>query len=125
MPGEIVATNGTLVDDQRVEWTFEAVQAYPFGYPMRCRSLAPNDETQQELLGGTPLATRADMLAYLQALNSDFVVAEAMRNCAKQHSLAPLFAARDRTLQEGGDVRPYDTIARLLGLSDRLADVEE
>ncbi len=116
MPGVIVETSGVLLGNDRVQWAFEAVQAYPFGYAMHSRSLAPNSAAQRELLGGEPLSARADMLAYLAAVNSDFIVAEAVRNCAKRKSMAPLYEARERTVTESGNTRPFDTIIRVLGL---------
>jgi hypothetical protein len=116
MPGAIVETSGVLVSEERVEWTFEAVQAYPFGYLMHGRSLAPNAAVQREILGSQPLSNRADMLAFVEAMNSDFMVGEALRNCLKNKSMTPIYEARDRTASEAGNTRPYETILRLLKL---------
>ncbi|MEX2114546.1 MAG: hypothetical protein WD845_15230 [Pirellulales bacterium] len=116
MPGAIVETNGLLLGENRLEWSFEAVQAYPFGYAMHGRALAPSSASQRELLGGEPLSSRADMLAFVAAVNSDFMVAEAVRNSAKRKTMSPLYEARERTVSEGGNTRLFDTVLRVLGL---------
>ncbi len=116
LPGSIVETNGTLLGGDKVLWTFEAVQAYPYGYEMRARALAPNAAVQQAFLNSEPLTSQADMLAYLNAMNSDFMLGEALRMCVKKKSIDPLYAARVRTVTEDGNTRPYDTVLRLLKL---------
>lgn len=116
LPGSIVQTNGTLLSGDKVLWTFEAVQAYPFGYEMHARTLAPNSGVQQAFLNSVPLTAQADMLEYLNAMNSDFMLGEALRLCVKKKSIDPLYAARARTVTEDGDTRPYDTVLRLLKL---------
>ncbi len=116
MPGAIVETDGILAGENRVEWSFEAVQAYPFGYLMHSRSLAPNRAAQRELLGSEPLSTRRDLLAFVEAYNTDFMVGEAIRNCLKRKTMTPLYEARERTAVEAGNTRPYETIIRLLKL---------
>ncbi len=116
MPGAIVETSGVLAGENRVEWSFEAVQAYPFGYLMHGRSLAPNNAAQHDMLGSEPLSTRRDMLAFVEAYNSNFMVGEAIRHCLKRKSTAPIYEARDRTAGEGGSTRPYETIIRVLKL---------
>jgi hypothetical protein len=117
MPGLVVETNGVLVADDRVRWKFEAVEAYPFGYPMECRAVAPRRDVQRKLLGAEPLVERQDMLAYVAAVSSDFALAEAMRNCARRESIEPLLAARERVASESGDTRPFDVVLQLLKLS--------
>ena len=121
MPGSIVKTNGVLTSGNRVEWDFEAVQAYPYGYAMECRALVPQVERMREVLGRAPLADRDDMLTFVSAVQSDFTVAATLRNCLKQQSPEPLYTARDQIASENGDTRPYDTVLRVLKLPPKAA----
>ena len=114
MPGPIVETNGVLLGNQRVLWKFEAVEAYPSGYSMRCRSLAPQGELQRELLGAEPLADRDAMLEFAAAVKTDFLLRDVLRTCVKQKSMALLVSKRDQIKEEGGDTLTFDTAIRLL-----------
>ena len=117
MPGQIVETNGVLTADNRVEWTFEAVQAYPFGYAMQCRALTPKAALERELSGAEPLATRKELLAFVSAVGEDFLLRETLRVCVKNRSMDPLFAARDKVVAESGDPATFDTVIKLLKLT--------
>ncbi|MGD9722211.1 MAG: hypothetical protein AB7O59_11790 [Pirellulales bacterium] len=114
LPGTIVESNGVIESGNRVCWNFEAVEAYPFGYRMECRALAPQTQLEQELLNGTPLTSSQDMLDYLAALKRDFLLLETLRRCVKAKSMEPLSQVRSQVVTEGGDTRPYDTVLRLL-----------
>jgi hypothetical protein len=116
MPGEIVHTNGLITGDRSVQWTFEAVQAYPFGYTMECRALAPQSAVQQELLGREPLTSREAMLAYAGAIRRDIILREALRTCVKRRTFDPLFTMRERIATEKGDTSHFDVVIGLLGL---------
>ena len=119
MPGVIVETNGQLLSDDRVRWQFEAVQAYPYGYAMECRSLVPRSDRQRRITGSEPIQSRADMLAFVAAVEGDFVLDDALRACIKQRSAEPLYDARDKVAGESGDTGPFDTVIRLLNLPPR------
>ena len=60
MPGFVVESNGELTSANRVRWRFNAQEAYPFGYSMRCRSLQSSDENQRAVFNKVLLTTRND-----------------------------------------------------------------
>src|SRR5205823_10514557 len=66
LPGKIVAANGEILSAQRVRWRFPTYHAFPFGYPMTCRSLLPLMERQKPLLGRALLVSREDMLQFVE-----------------------------------------------------------
>jgi hypothetical protein len=117
-PGPIIETNGVLAADNRVAWTFEAVEAYPFGYLMECRALAPQAALQRELLGAQPLATREQMLEFVKLVGSDLALRETLRTCAKRKSLEPLASLRDAIAKEAGDTQSLDACLKLLQNKD-------
>ena len=119
-PGPIVETNGLLVSNRQVRWTFEAVQAYPFGYPMECRSLVALSEVQKKLLGNQPLATREEMLNFVALVDGDFALRETLRSCVKRGTLDPLYRLRDKLAAEAGDnAQSFDKAIKLLKLPPR------
>jgi hypothetical protein len=120
-PGPIVKTNGTLVSDRQVRWTFEGVEAYPFGYTMECESLAVQSELETQLLGRPALTTRAAMVDYLELVRSDETLRQAIVACAAEKSLAPFYKARNELGWLSESKESFDAMRRLLGLPDQLA----
>lgn len=90
MPGTIVETSGRLVSENRVEWKFQASEAFPLGYSMKVRSLEPLIAPQQELFGKTPLTSRADVLEFANLLEQYPVLQRILETCRQQGSLGPL-----------------------------------
>jgi hypothetical protein len=113
-PGVIVETNGVLLADNRTAWKFEAVEAYPFGYPMKCRALVAQVELQRQLLGGQPLAGRASMSELVTLLRGDYALRETLRTCVRQESMEPLTRLRDQLAKDGGDTTSFDECLKLL-----------
>jgi hypothetical protein len=119
LPGLVVETNGVLAGENRVEWDFEAVEAYPFGYAMECRSLVPQEALQRELLGSEPLTARDDMLQFVADVSKDFLLRETLRRSVKEKSTEPLVAARRQIASENGDTEAFDRVMKLLGLGTK------
>lgn len=90
MPGIAVETSGAIVAENRVEWDFDAEEAYPLGYSMTCRSLEADLDFQQKLLGKTPLTKRAELHRFVQLVSRDAGLSKALAQCKQQESLAPL-----------------------------------
>jgi len=90
MSGRIVETNGTLDDNATVTWSFNGGEVFPFGYTMRCRSLEIKDALQKKLLGGTPLAGRKSLQAYIAIMADDDDLRGVLRDCVKKGNLNPL-----------------------------------
>ncbi|MGH7201552.1 MAG: hypothetical protein ACREJB_13155 [Planctomycetaceae bacterium] len=115
MPGTIVETNGRLLADDAVEWRFEAEEAYPLGYAMRCRSLEPNADAQRKLLGRVALTSRRDMLALVMLLDGREELRAALRRCIAGGDLAPLEQLRQQA-EQANDAQQAAPIKRLVEL---------
>jgi hypothetical protein len=121
MPGPIVRTNGTLLSDREVRWTFAGVEAYPFGYAMECESLVMRSELEGKLLGENVLGDRDTMLKYVEIAGSNEAVVQALRVCAKEKSMQPIYDARDRSAAASTTEAAFDAMFELLKLSDASA----
>ena len=104
-PGMIVETNGQILSPNRVRWEFKGADAYPAGYGMRCRVLAPETAVQQELLKGQPLTTPEAMLRLVALVSDQKPLVEALRQCRREHSMKP-FSDYRRSLD--GDTAQTD-----------------
>lgn len=90
VPGAIVETSGERVGANRVRWRFRASDAFPLGYAMSCRSLAPNEAAQRALLGDRRLDEVESMADYAALIRGDAELAAAVKRCIEAGSLAPL-----------------------------------
>lgn len=90
VPGVIMETTGRLIDDNRVRWEFEAVEAYPEGYRMWCRSIEPNAEAQRALWGEVRFADRASLSKLDDAVRQDASLAEAIQATVRHGTLEAL-----------------------------------
>lgn len=115
-PGAIVKTNGTLLSDRSVRWTFEGNDAFPFGYAMECESLDVQTGLEKELLGAPVLDDRDTILKYVEIASSNEAVLDALRACAKEKSLAPFYKARDASAAASTSEQAFDAMFDLLGL---------
>src|SRR4051794_13425117 len=84
VPGKVVETNGQLLADDQVRWRFAAIEAYPLGYEMSCRSLEGQTRVQKDLLQEERLGTRATMLAYVALVGNNPKMLEVLRECRRQ-----------------------------------------
>jgi hypothetical protein len=115
-PGPIVKTNGMLVSDRSVRWTFEGIDAYPFGYAMECESLAAHDELQKAWLGRRVLTTREALVQYIDLVRSDPALRQALLACAEENNLAPFYQARGEAPVASATEKAFDAMGKLLGL---------
>jgi hypothetical protein len=99
MPGKVVETNGNVLTDTRVRWRFGAEEAYPQGYEMFCSSLEAQVKNQKELLGGQPLADRECMLEFVNEVEGNDKLIEALEACRKQKGMAPLYEVRKQQIE--------------------------
>lgn len=119
VPGEVVATNGVLLAPDRVRWQFSGFDAYPSGYTMACRSLAPQADAQNMLLRATPLATREAMLQFVALVADDPALLQRLQECRRQHSMEPLKAYRKSLATRKGDAEQRaraDQVMKFLNL---------
>ncbi|REK17191.1 MAG: hypothetical protein DWQ37_06900 [Planctomycetota bacterium] len=116
MPGDIIETNGTLLSDRRVRWTFTGMQAYPFGHRMACRSLSVQRDLVRELCGADVLDDRAAALRFVNLVQSDDALREALAACVEQRSLQPLSDRLDAESTDGVTRLNESATEALLGL---------
>lgn len=89
VPGTVVETTGERTAENRVVWRFDASAAFPFGYDMTVRSLAPNEAAQKAVFGGLRLKS-LDRLAEYAALVRDPTLAALVEKSIAAGSLKPL-----------------------------------
>jgi hypothetical protein len=90
MPGKVVETTGTLAADNRVLWTFEGREAYPFGYPMSASSLEPNTAAQEKAFRRTVVTGRDELVALVDVLEKHDDLKVVLKQCIALGSAAPL-----------------------------------
>jgi hypothetical protein len=123
VPGEIVETNGQLLASSRVRWQFQAEAAYPLGYVMECRSLFVDAEAQKQLLPGAPLASREAMLELVSLVAGKERLAEALVECRRKKSMAPLYEFRQRANTTAGGEQDVKSVERILKLCELPANM--
>lgn len=108
IPGEIIETNGRLVRDGRVQWTFSGTQAWPSGHSMNVRSLAPASEAIGLLAGKSFKPTRENLTRIIDIVAADEPLLAAIQKCRKEGSPKPLIAYHEEVSGNG------ESLARLL-----------
>jgi hypothetical protein len=89
LPGEIVESNGSIIARDRTRWRFLSVEAYPFGYSMKCRSLEL-DAKMMKLIKEQPLPDRDVMIRYVRLVQGEDSLIKVLRDCRDRESLDPL-----------------------------------
>lgn len=116
VPGIVVETSGTLLDDNRVRWEFGGDEAFPYGFPMAVRSLDADRYLQSRILSAAPLTEREALLQFVNLAAGDQQLAKALRQCAEEESVEPLKAMRD-TIAGDADENDESRQARLTALT--------
>jgi len=89
MPGYIVDTNGEVKAENKVAWSFDHSDVYPFGFEMYARSLEPDLETQQATTGGQPLRTRRALLEFVDIVATDADLKQSIEKSGKDRRVSP------------------------------------
>lgn len=89
VPGSVVETTGERIGENRVLWRFDAARAFPLGYDMTARSLAPNEAAQKALLGDVRLKSLDQLADYAAVVKSDPNLATLMEQSVASGSLKP------------------------------------
>lgn len=100
MPGFVVETNGELLSENHVRWRFEASQAFPFGYAMRCRSLEPNEVNQRIVFGKVLLKSHDQCEKFSRLLKAKPEWRETLQKCVSEKSKQPLLDLRREMLDK-------------------------
>lgn len=122
MPGKVVETNGQILSARKVRWRFEAGEAFPLGYAMRCRSLAV-DPVANAIAPGDPLASRSERLEFVSTCVGEEKMIEALRACRVHQSLAPLHAYRKEVLDHPERLKQGELPTALARRVDRLFEL--
>ena len=103
LPGQIISTNGTLLDDSVVRWEFNGQEAFPNGYRMTVRSI---EDLSGQVSGVRPFRgkrSRQRMLKLLALLDGhsnrerhNVNLVDLLKQCRKAGSLAPLKAISEK-----------------------------
>ncbi len=78
-------------DGGDVRWRFQAVEAYPLGYPMEARCLFVPEDARKLIGRDKPLSDRDGLTTYADLVHGDQMLEEAMRRCRKDKTLDPLY----------------------------------
>jgi hypothetical protein len=119
MPGFVVETTGEQTSDNRVRWQFQAADAFPFGYAMRCRSVQPNEANQRAVFREVVIKNREDCERLLRLLRAKPEWREILKQCVADQSREPLLELR-RKYEHVVDFKErarFDDLARLLRLA--------
>jgi hypothetical protein len=117
MPGIIVESTGTLLDEHTTVWTFSAADAYPFGYRMRARSFERNPAVTR-LLGAKVLTAKIDLIEFARRVDGDEELKTAMKRSLESNSTEPLRDLRRQVEAADNAARrkSLTRVFRLLGL---------
>ena len=115
VPGRIVETNGSILSENEVEWSFDSTEAFPFGYTMECRSLVPSPDAQRKLLNSEPLQKWEDLVSFGRILSKDNDLTDVLKACVAADSLKP-FYDHHKMLQSDEGSEPYRNARRLFHL---------
>ena len=96
VPGFVVETTGELTSDNRVRWQFDAKEAFPFGYAMRCRSLQPNEANQRAVFNEVVVKNRDACERLVRLLKAKPEWRETLATCVTEKSRQPLFDLRKK-----------------------------
>ncbi|RMG33968.1 MAG: hypothetical protein D6725_15085 [Planctomycetota bacterium] len=110
MPGRLLVTDGTRLDDHTVQWSFYGADVFPDGYRMYCRSALP-DRSRLAVFGTSALATVEQIEAYLRLCRRHPEVLPLVAQCVESGTPAPL---RQKLAELPRDAR--EELVRLLGL---------
>lgn len=101
LPGDIVETNGQLLEGNSVEWKFDLSKVWPVGYSMRVRSLDDKSEILRGSVTKNFKATRANLLKVVQVIGDDEKLQKTLVRCRETKSDRPLRELMDQV--EAGD----------------------
>ncbi len=79
LPGEIIESNGTVLENGRTRWSFTGDEMFPDGYEMKARSLEIDREWQRKALGRVAIDDREKALEFLELVGDDATLREAVR----------------------------------------------
>lgn len=97
VPGDVIETNGELLAANKVKWEFPVELAYPQGYTMTVRSLTVDEELRKQLFKDDTLKDVKSRQRYAYTMKwGPEGLRQAMAECRKQKSLAPLEAYRKK-----------------------------
>jgi hypothetical protein len=115
LPGEIVATSGSVDAPDRTSWKFTGDRSFPDGYVMQARSLEIDRQAQQRILGRVSLTDRDQAEDYVQTLNEDRLLREAI---GQVHQTGQLRRLAEYVPKSDQDRSRLARLRRLLGLAD-------
>ncbi len=116
MPAPIVETNGFLVSDRRVRWTFDGSEAYPFGRKMACRALELKKDQAQAVLKTDVLEDRTTQLEFLKLVSQEPMLQVTLRTCVAEKSPDPIYRDRHALPEDDGRRSLYDALLTVLKL---------
>jgi hypothetical protein len=114
LPGEVAQTNGQILSTNQVRWTFDSKDAFPLGYSMEVRSIAPQLSIQRELLPSRPPLSRQTLLDLISSMSGYGDLVAAMKECHNQGTMRPLYVYCDRIAKSTERARELEAANRVI-----------
>ncbi len=99
MPGQVVAASGTVDVPDHVRWRFSGDRSFPDGFVMQARSLEIDLEEQKRILGREAITATEEAKSYVELLEEDGHLLDAMRAVRAAGNLDPLLNEQPRTAE--------------------------
>lgn len=115
LPGEVVASNGSIHGGSEVRWRFRGNRSFPDGFTMESRSLEIDREAQRKILGRVAIGDVDQALALVREVEPSAKLRALFIETREGGTLGPLMRARF----DGEDDRErLSRVRRLLGLTE-------
>lgn len=90
LPGEVVSTSGTIEGPDHVRWRFTGDRSFPDGFVMQARSIEIKIQEQKRILGRVAIDDKEQAESYIELLDQDGRLLEAVRRVHASGDLKPL-----------------------------------
>ncbi len=100
LPGQVVETSGTIAGPDHARWRFSGDQSFPDGYVMQARRIEIDLQGQRRILGRVAITDNEQARSYIEILDSDGHLLEAVRKMHASGGLKPLLDDRPGSSEE-------------------------
>jgi hypothetical protein len=114
LPGQVVESSGTIEGLDHVFWRFTGDRSFPDGYVMQARSIEIDLQEQKRILGRVAITDNEQAGSYMEILDADGRLLEAIRKVHASGDLNPLLDDRPGS---AADKQRLKRLRQVLGLA--------
>jgi len=114
LPGQVVESTGTIQGADHVLWRFTGDRSFPDGYVMQARSIEVDLQGQKRILGRAAITDNEQARSYIEILDSDGRLLEAV---GKLHASGDLKPLRDDRPGSSEEKERLKRLRQVLGLA--------